>query len=235
MKRNAWWAVLPVCGLLAHAAHGALLDDFGETESGGLEMLSSVNVGVADELDESGLSDTHVATTTRLTRVTATTLELVGLDQVQAVISPVAGVLDYASTSGASGMLLLDYTVPGGGTAIDLTNDLSLLVEFLQFDPGDVGGLPVTAQISDGTFTRSLTKSLTVAGAQPLYFPLGEFAGDAGIDLASIENVRFEFEAVDGYGADFRIREISSEDFIPEPSALALLAIGAAAVLRRRG
>ena len=217
---------LTAIGFVSDAEASIIIDDFSDVQASW--PLTADTVGNTLTVNESGLN--NVFGGTRQTDVTLTSAGFPGLDDLRINIFVMPGLFDYSSTSEASGQLGLLYDAGGAGLNGDFSNQIGLNIDFLAFDFGSAANLPITATISDGMNSASLTLALTSVGAQSAFFDFNDFAGIGSIDLSSISSVSFDFDA--GLGADFRMSQINT--VIPAPGALALLGIAGLLGMRRR-
>ncbi len=213
-------------GLVSQTEASILIDDFTDVQASW--PLTVDTVGNTQTINESGLN--NVLGGTRQTSVTLTSAAFPGLDDLRINIFVAPGVFDYTSTSEATGQLGLLYDAGGAGLNADFSNQIGLNIDFLAFDYGSAAALPITATMSDGVNTATLTLSLNSVGAQSAFFSFGDFAGIGSLDLSAISSVSFEFDA--GAGADFRISQINT--IIPAPGAIALLGLAGLVGVRRR-
>lgn len=227
MRRNTIRLVIAAALLLlpAVAARGGMvIDDFSDVASPSPWPMNMTSPNVVS-VTESGL--TGVIGGTRLTTLSGFVFDFAGLDDIRATIAPQFGVLDYASSVGGDGDLLVAYV---GQFVADFSGDALIQVDFAGFDMGANMPMPVTVTIGQGAVTANLTQMLTRAGPQSLAFNFSEFANLAAVDLSSITALTFNFNP--GPGGDFRVSGISS--VVPEPTTLVLLCLGAGAIVRRR-
>lgn len=208
----------------AGARGGLVIDNFSDAGDPNPWPISLTTPPAVQTVVEGGL--TGVLGGTRLTSLSAFFFDNVGLDEVQVNIVPSFGVLDYSSSIGANGDLLIAYV---GRFNADLTGDALIQIDFAGFDLAGGSAMPVAVTLGNGSTTASLTRTLSAPGQQSLEFNLLDFQGINQIDLGSVNGLLVEFDP--GPGADFRVNGISS--VVPEPPTLLILLAGAATVLRR--
>lgn len=214
---------LATCGL-ANAA--TIIDDFSQ---GGFSVAvySNSTTGTVQQPVANVLGGMRYGSVA----VPAGGIQIEGLDNVQLSSFPTAGILNYESSVGAEGTAGLRYYDDDQFIG-DLSGALSIQIDFSLVDLGLGGPMDVTVSLEDGSDNNAtLLQTITTAMPQSLVFPFAAFSGIGGLNLADLHEVDILFDP--GQAADFRITQIIAD--VPEPTALALLALGAlSSVLRRR-
>lgn len=215
--------------LMAAASHADTIDNFTDTQSGSPTIVTRTALGTDTVFDD---LVTGVIGGQRITTVTATVLDQLGVDVVQGGIFPAAGVFDYQSSAGATGEARLTYRNTDGldGLDADLSSDTFVRIDVTHFNFASSIPMAVEVILNDGVDSASLTQQLNAAGPQQLNFLFSDFpAVDfAALDLSDIDRIDVIFSA--GQSTDFRINSIISA---PEPAGLTLMLIGSLAMLRR--
>lgn len=211
----------------AATAEAGWIDDFSTTTSPGL-MLTAPGMVSHSDLGIAGVAggDRHM---TLWATQASSIVNGVGFE-----VLLDAGA--YRSGPAAEGALELLYD--GATLASDIGPWLDFLfVDFLMFDNAFGVDLDITATISDGVNTASLTIPVTAASIGPytVAFDVDTFSGIGLLDLSNITSIGFFFDA--GVAQDFELSAIRFQ--IPEPSAVVLASVACLAgavllVVRRR-
>lgn len=218
--------VAAICAGVASgkAAAGVIIDDFNATNL--VWPFSQTTVGSTVLIDPGVVG---VLGGDRRFTVEAQGLAVPGLDAITLAVFPPVGILDYGSSGGADGRLLLEYEGDSGNLDVDLSGQTAIEIVFTLFDFANNVPLEIMVMLDDGTNTASGIASLTVPAAQTLQMSFAGFSGIGALDLSSIDSITIEFDP--GRSADFRVDEIR---VIPVPPALGLLALAGLATRRRR-
>lgn len=214
--------------LCADSAASVVIDPFDEVDASVTWPIAMDTVGTAPAVVETGLST--VLGGQRTTRLTAEALDIERLDEVQVGVFAVPGILAYASSILGDGKLELVYDGGSAGLSVDLSGDAWIEIELLAFDWANGADMDVSITLSDGTTDAVLMRSVSTFGLRDIIFPFVKFSDFASLDLSDIDTITVNFDP--GFGADFRVGEISS--VVPEPATLGLLLSGALFGLRRR-
>jgi hypothetical protein len=191
----------------------------------------SVTTATTATVLERPLDTNNVIGGARHTSLTATGLNVPGVDIVQVGVFPAAALFDFNSTVQADGRVRLMYNADDVGLDADLTADFLVQIDFLAFDLADGLPLPVTVTMTDGGGQTSfLTRTLTTAGPQSVQFEFADFSGIGAFNLADVDEILVEFDP--GMAADFRVGQIFTD--VPEPATLAVLVVGGLVLGRRR-
>ncbi|MFK7789596.1 MAG: PEP-CTERM sorting domain-containing protein [Phycisphaeraceae bacterium] len=143
------------------------------------------------------------------------------------------GLLQYANTPDSAGSLELEYQT-GGADLTDGGSSTGFLFTIAFADAPVDYEIEVRDGISSvssffGTFPTGITGN---GDEQVVYIPFSSFVG-GGADLTDVnEVIIFLTPNNDLLGADLSISSFSTG--VPEPSSLALLALGGLAMMRRR-
>lgn len=215
--------------LCADSAASVVIDPFDEVDASVTWPITMDTVGTAPTVVETGLST--VLGGNRTTRLTAEALDIERLDEVQVGVYEVPGILAYASSILGDGKLELVYDGGSAGLSVDLSGDAWIEIELLAFDWANGADMDVSITLFDGSGRDAvLVQSVTTFGRQNIIFPFVSFNKTGSLDLSDIDTITVNFDP--GFGADFRVGEISS--VVPEPATLGLLLSGALFGLRRR-
>ena len=222
MARSRLAAALSVClAVTACASADTIIDHF-TTKPTTNWPLTLTDTGSTSVLEIWGHS---VPEDARYTQLTAVAMDIPGVDRITTDIYPANSLLEYESSSGATGQLLLEYgtALPSGGSGMRLgLAPGTVNVRFLNYDfPSSQPLNLVLTGYSDTGSVAYGAKTIS-AGAQTVSFDLSSFQG-------AIEGLELEIDAP--AGADYRLDYIS---VVPEPATLSLLALGGLALLRRR-
>lgn len=220
------FAMMPVAA--AQAALTVVIDDF--TSAGPVfpYVRTTVTPGGTTGFIESGL--TGVIGGSRVSSLGLHAADAPGLDSTSLSVVPSFGLLDFSSTTGATGRSVFYYgDFAGFMPAISLAIPNGSISEFKFLSYDLPNGLPllVNLELANGPVFESKFMSLTTAGASTLTFDLDQFSAAIRANVTGISVRYFAPKA-----ADFRLDSISVT--IPEPSAVAVLAPAALAMLRRR-
>lgn len=211
-------------------ASAATIDNFMSVDPNVTWPFSVTSATTATVL-ERPLLTANVIGGARHTSLTATGLNVPGVDIVQVGVFPAASLFDYNSTIQADGLARLMYNADDAGLDADLTADFLVQIDLLAFDLANGLSMPVTVSMTDGDGdTGSLTRTLTSAGPQSVQFEFADFSGIGLLNLADIDEIVVEFNP--GMAADFRVDQIFTT--VPEPATLAALAVGGILLGRRR-
>ncbi len=138
---------------------------------------------------------------------------------------PGTGILNFASTVEATGMLLLEY-----GRNTPLNADFATLYNAIQVDfTGVDGQASLAVTLMSGPNSGTVTHALTAAG--PALFAFNE-AGFAGVNFGDVDKVSVKLTGTTP-GADFSIASIT---LVPEPAMLVMAGLSGVGLLmfRRR-
>jgi hypothetical protein len=157
-----------------------------------------------------------------------------GVDQVTVNISPSNGLLDFASSAGADGLVTLSYErgTDVNHLGVDISSDAMFRIDISEFDLAGGGPMRIGIRLNEvrpPPFIY-LEKFVTEAGAQSVEFPFAEFSDMAFMDLSDVGSITVTVDP--GPGGDFHISRIVS--VIPEPATVGLLAFGAFFLIRRK-
>ena len=230
MKRLSWVAVVIAVGAQHTCQAGLIIDSF-EDAVDGVWPVTKTTVGFrfVEEPDVMG-----VAGEWRDTTVGVTQLTVWGVDQVTVNISPSDGLLDFASSAGADGLVALSYErgLNVNHLGVDLSSDTMLRVDISEFDLAGGAPMRIAVRLNESRPPPFiyLEKFVTEAGAQSVEFPFAEFSDIEFMDLSNVGSITVTVDP--GPGGDFHIRRIVS--VIPEPATMGLLAFGAFILIRRK-
>lgn len=146
------------------------------------------------------------------------------------------GIMEFTSTSRVNGLVTLTY---GDGSPLSIAGAQSIRIDFLSYDQGGLDPLPVTVKLIDGANAASLSLDVNDAGPHTEIFTLASFLNIGSVDLASLDQIQFVFDAPKG--GDFAATKLYTFTppvnipSIPSPASPAMLAITALVGLRRRG
>jgi hypothetical protein len=195
-----------------------IIDSFTSTTRTWPLTQSTVGATGASEFLSAGLA--------RGVQLTNLANDIPGLDNVQtSIYTGSGGVLDYNSTSDATGRVNLTYL---WSAVQDFQADPVLKVDFIHYDAPGNWPMPMHATVTLGDSTAaSFNSSTSSAGSQTVSFDLSSL-GSFG--LANIQKIEIEFDAPTA--ADFRLSLVYRDT--PEPATAAVLLSGAAGLLVRR-
>lgn len=139
------------------------------------------------------------------------------------------GLFQMSTANDGLGQFSLKYE----GMNADVTSQVYVNVAMNVDHLGSVVPSVMSVTLSDGTNTATVSKSwseLTTSGVMADYkFDLSDFlAASASLDLASIQSLQLDF--LGDVACDLSIDSIT----IPEPATIALLGLGAVALIRRK-
>jgi hypothetical protein len=216
---------LILCGfvVLGASAHAVVVDDF---------MTGSYNSGAFSSGTVSNWSSATVPGSIRFTSLTIDVNPFGGDAKTRVITTP--GILEVSTDTDVDTHMLLGYGFDFGSTAVgsnplnmDFSSSPILNVTFRSNDLAQ----PVFATIYTNNGASSFTRSLNVMGgitpSSPVTYGF-DFTSDAG-SLTDVDAITFNFDPAPG--GDFSLQGVYS---VPEPASVAVLAIGAAAMLRRR-
>jgi len=143
----------------------------------------------------------------------------------------------YANSPSSVGSMSIIYDADSAGLGgIDLTDgntSTGIIFSILYSD------LPTSSTITiegggTSTATATLPSGILLPGdAQDFFVSFADFVGAA--DLTNITSIQFDFEpATTGIAGNDLILDNISTGVVPEPSSLALIALGGLAMMRRR-
>ena len=211
-------------GILGASAHALMVDDFitGSYNSGAFSA-GSTQAWTASADSIGGI---------RYTDLTITSNPFGGDAKTRVITSP--GILDVSTDADVDTNFLLGYGYANSSTT-SASNQLnqnfssSPIVE-VNFRTNDVAQ-PVVVTLYTNSGASSFTRTLSVGGgitsANPQSY-LFDFTSDAA-NLGDVDGISIFFDPTPG--GDFSLNYIQT---VPEPASLAVLAIGGAAMLRRR-
>lgn len=221
--------MLTIAAATSIASADFVIDDFSDVQEPSQWPVVRNTLGTTN-ITESGLIG--VLGGVRESSITADFLSTPGLDNATVTAAPTpAGVLDFASTSGAEGSLGLRYDGNGSLTA-DLSSEISINLEFLFFDLANTDPLTIEVTITDGGGdSRSGSATLIVDGPQTVSLFIAAFVenGLGTTELTDIRSIDFDFDGA--LATDFRIDYIVT---VPTPAVLPALGFGLLAMRRRR-
>jgi hypothetical protein len=199
-----------------------LIDDFTDVDAPD-PWPQTIGTGMQTVVEGPGLVD--VIDGWRSTTL-AGTADIPGVAELRVGVFPEAleGMLDYAATAGYDGELTLLYDAGGDGLELDLTDENAVLVELIAYDAPDSTPMPITLTLTDDTGDM-FSATVDATGPGTILIP---FTDSPPFSTAAVTSIELFFDAPTA--ADFRVDSIVA---VPEPAALALLAIGPF-LLRRR-
>jgi hypothetical protein len=215
---------------MAMTANAAIvIDDFTQVDTPSPWSVVQDSVGTTTN-SEGIFSSANVVGGIRDSIVTADSLFAIGLDSLAVTIDPVidGGVLDYASSVGASGLFELQYGAGGNDLNLDLTGEAGLSIAFQLFDFAEGAPLDIITRLYSNNQVIELSTQLLSAGAQNAFI---EFTIPEGGLFSASDVDRIDVVFAGSTGADFRITNIMT--VVPAPAAWAVL-IGVGAMRRRR-
>ena len=213
--------MLALAGMSLAARADVILDTF--NDRGSSFWPRSTTVTDPSAVATVAESASHVAGGKRLEGIGTSAMDVENFDAATVDINNSSGYsfLDYRSSVGAAATVELGY---GQSSALNLAGANALKIAFLNYDLAQSGPLVISAAVAHGANTP-VHYSINVAapGAQTVTLPLTGFS-------SSLDTVVLDFVAPKG--TDYRIDSISVA--VPEPAALALLALGLPLLLKRR-
>lgn len=227
LKGVAVAMVLLALSASAPAAGAAILDSFTATSFPGV-LLSSPGLIDHDDIGVPGVAggDRHleVAATMAMSLVNSAIFEIFD------------GQANYASGPMADGWFR--FTYDGATLAQDIGGILGeITLNFVSFDYAFEQPMEITIALFDGVTTATATHQLNtmIAGPTPISFLVADFVNGDIIDAGQLTSISILFDA--RQAQDLQLASIETR-LIPEPSTLALLALGAvgfcAVVVRNR-
>lgn len=142
--------------------------------------------------------------------------------------SQTSGLL-YLQYDGADGEVETDLVqTPGTGLGLNLSTEMAFLLDFRFVNGGLASPLSVTITVTSSNGSFSHTSNIA-SGTLVLHSV--SFANFANANFSDVQRLDFVFNAP--ASADFTLDLISTQP-IPEPASLAVLGLGAAALIRRR-
>lgn len=156
-------------------AGGVTIDNFSDTAgvllSNGLRQST---VGTQTASDGPGVHGV-LGGARRLT-LTASGLDMAGVDAITVRIVRQGTSLSYDSSVGAVGQLRVDYNAGGAGLAVDLSTSTGLALDFAVVDPS-APPCVVSLILADNSKSVTATQQVTSAGKQTVVFRLTSFRG----------------------------------------------------------
>lgn len=237
MTKNVCIVLVSAAALVSTGAANAALvvDDFTQRSEGASYPLVQRTVNVGSP--RSGGIDAPLALTATVGGAREVTLEMMSTrrppaDRVEADVYTDPGLLDFASSAGASGRVAVNYGLASQGMDelnLNLSQMTAVVVDFAAFDlasgtPLQVYALLFMGEVTSATPTMTLTSSF-VDNTQVLLSILAINP----VLRQDVDGIRVVFTG--GVGTDFQVDTIT---VIPEPTALGLLAPAALALGRRR-
>jgi len=178
---------------------------------------------------EAGLSPANVIGGVRKTTAAnvMTGMQIVSAGIFDPAGLPVDHILSLSANDGAQGMWLIEYGVNAGGTAVgDLTNGgLSDAIIFT-FQTADHSA-SVDLMVTNGG-SGTVTVNKPTSGPGQLVFNYSDFAG---VDFTNVGSLAFRVNGV--VAGDYSISLIETNN-VPEPTSMAILAVGAIGLISRR-
>lgn len=208
----------------AASANAVLVDDF---------LTGSYNSGAFTSGTQSAWTSASSAIGgIRYTALTITANPLVGDAKTRVITTP--GVLEVSTDADVDTALTLGYGYASSSTTaassplnLDLTGNSLIAVNFRTNDVAQPASVTIYTNGGASSFTRNLAIAGGIVSASPQTYVF-DFSSDAA-NLGDVDGISFSFDPT--AGGDFSLNSINA---VPEPMSLAVLSIGAAALLRRK-
>ena len=215
--------VLVGAAMLGASAHAVVVDDF---------LTGGYSSGAFSSGNQSAWTNASVFGGIRYTSLTIDVNPLAGDAKTRVITTP--GILEVSTDADVDTHMSLGYGFAASSTTVGSNalnmNLISTPIFSMTFRSNDLLQ-PVVATIFTNNGASSFTRTINAVGGitptSPVTY-LFDFTSDAA-SLGDVDAITFNFDPQPG--GDFSLSGIQT---VPEPASLAVLAIGGAAMLRRR-
>lgn len=222
-------AVAAVIGLGAMSANAVVIDDFTGDEVGPLDTFNDANPSSDTGTDTVTIS---AVTFDRDVVLTQDTPVPSALAAASAGTNP-ADLFVYNNDDTVESNVVMTYTAQGGGF-VDFSADNGIRINLATTDSNGVDFLiSITESAGEGGSTA--TSSTAVSEPQILFFDFAAFTDIGDVSLTQISQIVVTMTVEgDDAGADISLNNIFTTTDIPEPASMALVGLGAVALVARR-
>ena len=204
-------------GTTTQVAADLIIDEFDEITTGDWPLFTFLEFVTTTDI---GLASVWGGRRTAWTNISPEPVTP-GIDYIRANVDTDRGLLEYAHSSGAPGLLFVEYHRPA---SFDFGDFAGLRVDFADvvIPDNQTRGVGIDLLFSRGR--TPLVQTITTSARQSVFFPFDEFVEiELGIfDLADVTGFALVLDG--SYGVSAEIERIVA--YIPEPGSICLLVIG---------
>lgn len=211
-------------GTSTQVAADLVIDEFDEITTGDWPLFTTGSLVKTTDL---GLASVFGGRRVAMTNISSEPVTP-GIDWIRANVDTDRGLLEYANSIGAPGLLSVVYHVP---SSFDLGDFAGLRVDFADVVLPHDRSLGVGIALEFDRSSAEAYQMITTSGQQSVFFPFDDFAEvELGIfDLADATSLVLFLDG--SFGASTEVERIVA--YIPEPGSISLLGIGGACLLAR--